>query len=469
MNVILPDNSMKLFFLIAPCLYLVNIVVSWLFVRKYKDEIYKRNLTVWVCYLLLGISQGISNELLDISVFYKALLWTVFVFAGLEAMASCIAEMYKTHNNIKRDFKLYIGSVVLSMLLYNTIENINLSVLPMVFFSAWPVIKFLPLIKLVREKNFTVNGYFLCSLVTAIHILDYAYAVDKPALIFPGYLVALILAMGMSCCSYAMLVERAIMEVQIKDLLQNTARLTALGAMAAEISHEIKNPLTVLTLNNAQMKQKIINSTYAESNEAQYLVNKTEIAERMLKRLVDILNTLRSHYNSGALDDFKQVKVKEIFEEVNLICAFRAQKLGVKVNFQTIDPSTVVECRFVQVVQALQNIIQNGIDALDKTPNPTIDVEVKMAEDNRVQLIVKDNGSGVPEDIKSKIFDSFFTTKNHEKGSGLGLSISRRFIEDNGGKLYLEEGLPTRFVIELPVSRILKNSQRQIKDGALGS
>lgn len=448
---------------------MVNIVVSWLFVRKYKDSIYKRNLTVWVCYLLLGISQGVSNELLDIDLFSKALLWTVFVFAGLEAMASCIAEMYKTKNNLKLDIQFYIASVAVSVLLHYTIDNINLSVLPMVFFSAWPVIKFLPLLKLVREKNFTVNGYFLCSLVTAIHILDYAYAVDKPALIFPGYLAALILAMGMSCCSYAMLVERAIMEVQIKDLLQNTARLTALGAMAAEISHEIKNPLTVLTLNNAQMKQKIINSAYAESNEAQYLVNKTEIAERMLKRLVDILNTLRSHYNSGALDDFKQVKIKDLFDEVNLICGFRAQKLGVKVNFQTVDPSMVIECRFVQVVQALQNIIQNGIDALDKTPNPVIDVEVKVIEENLIHLIVRDNGSGVPEDIRPKIFDSFFTTKSHEKGSGLGLSISRRFIEDNGGKLYLEEGMPTRFIIALPIYRTRKNSQRQISDGALGS
>ena len=177
-----------------------------------------------------------------------------------------------------------------------------MSALPAVFAAAYPVLRLIPLIKFYKNNNFTKNGYLIFSILIALHILDYAYAVDKPNLMFPGYLIALMFATGASCFSFAVLIERAIMEVEIKDLLHNTSRLVALGGMAAEIAHEIKNPLTVLTMNNYQRRQKLSIGQI----DAVYLKSKVEVYDRMTNRLISIMEALKVNYQSGDHDDERQ-------------------------------------------------------------------------------------------------------------------------------------------------------------------
>ncbi|MBY0451928.1 MAG: HAMP domain-containing histidine kinase, partial [Bdellovibrionaceae bacterium] len=276
-----------------------------------------------------------------------------------------------------------------------------------------------------------------------------------------GYLLALMLAIGASCFTFAALVERVIMEYEVKELLQNTARLTALGGMAAEISHEIKNPLTVLSLNNAQMKNKLDQNQLVF--DVDYFQNKVEVAEKMLKRLLEIMNTLRSHYNSGVFDNFKQVSINEIFAETQIICDFRAKREGITVTFTSPEEPLLFECRSVQIIQTVQNIIQNAMDELDGVVSPRIEVEASLMSEQHVKITIVDNGRGIDPEIKPYIFDSFFTTKPKEKGSGLGLSISKRFIEEHGGRIYVENSSITKFVIILPVTQVyVENSSRKI-------
>jgi signal transduction histidine kinase len=453
------QENLKLYFLIAPALYLVNTLIATSFAIKYKkDPIYRKSAAIWFCYLLLGVSQGALSAAAYET---KAIAWSMASFFACTAMSVFVSDIFRLKVHYKRDTLLFFTAIIVNLALFKLQVPFFWATLPATFFAAFPVLKLLPQLRYFKQHNFTKIGTLICYLLIAMHGVDYAYAGDKPELLFPGYLLALMLAMGASGFTFAALIERAIIEIEIKDLLQSTARLTALGAMAAEISHEIKNPLTVLTLNNSQMKMKMQESN-SNNFDASYFITKTEIAERMLKRLVDIMNTLRSHYNSGIFDDFKKIKIKDIFEEVKLVCSFRAQKAGIKVHFQDFEDDMFVECRTVQIIQVIQNLVQNAMDSLEGVPSPKISIKARKLNEDTVELAVSDNGVGVPEEIRDLIFDPFFTTKPKDKGSGLGLSISKRFIEDHGGKLYLEKSIETKFVIILPIlqnNRFAKKSK----------
>ena len=449
------NDALNLYFLIAPALYLVNTIIATSFAFKYKkDSIYKKSAAIWVFYLILGVSQGALQKS---DPFVIGMAWSVAAFFVISCMSIFISDILKAKNNYKMDIVYFVVALGLATVLKNMSLELVWILLPATFFSAYPMLKHISQFKKFKKNNFTKNGILIFYVLVSLHVIDYAYALDKPHLMFPGYLLALMLAIGASCFTFAALVERVIIENEVKELLQNTARLTALGGMAAEISHEIKNPLTVLSMNNAQMKNKLGQNQLIF--DVEYFQNKTDVAEKMLKRLLDIMNTLQSHYNSGIFDNFKQISVKEIFDEAQLICDFRAKREGVTVTFAYPVEPLLFECRSVQIIQTVQNIIQNAIDELEGVVAPQIVVSASSFDEQHVKITISDNGPGIDPDIRPFIFDSLFTTKPKEKGSGLGLSISKRFIEEHGGRLYLENSVDTKFVIVLPVTQVYVENQ----------
>ena len=97
------------------------------------------------------------------------------------------------------------------------------------------------------------------------------------------------------------------------------------------------------------------------------------------------------------------------------------------------------------------NLINNSIDALENLSKKWIRIEFKLIQ-NHILISVIDSGIGLPSEIKDKIMNPFFTTKEVGKGTGLGLFISWSLIESNGGKLYLDpQNKNTCFVIDLPI------------------
>jgi signal transduction histidine kinase len=126
----------------------------------------------------------------------------------------------------------------------------------------------------------------------------------------------------------------------------------------------------------------------------------------------------------------------------------------------------LIRCYLGQLNQVFMNIIANAIDALEESngertfleiqANPNIiTIKTEMTEDKQSAVIkIKDNGKGIPEEVRSRIFDHLFTTKSVGKGTGLGLSISRQIVEEtHGGTLSCESvlGQGTEFTISIPI------------------
>lgn len=442
---------MEMFFIIAPCLYLVNITVAALFVRKYKDAIYKKNLYFWIAYLVFGVSQAIVMKL-QVDIKLAIFIWTFFVFIQFLCQSSVITDLFKINNYIKQDVILFSIGTLTSLLLLSFDFNFNISVIPVVFFTAWPTLKHIALFKHFRKNIFTKNGFLICSVATAIHVLDYAYAADKPELIFPGYLFALILVTGVSAFSFATLIERALVQVEMKDMLYNTSRLAALGGLAGEISHEINNPLTVVLLNNEQVKNKLKNCNQLSEDEKSYLNNKIETIEKMGRRIQKIINSLRSGYRSADNDNYIHASILDILEDTKFLCEIKANQLDISLRFNSKAANDVkVYCRPVQVTQILQNLILNAIDQLENIHEKWIDVSFEVVG-KFIEIKVVDSGSGITLELQDRIFEPLFTTKNNNRGTGLGLSISKRLAEDHGGYLKLEtDSGNTTFILGLPV------------------
>ena len=406
---------------------------------------------IWFFYLLLGLSQGALQEA---HIYVRTIAWSITCFCVVSAMGYFLADVFKEKNNFKRDALFFSVSLASTILFYKYELNLFWSTIALTFFAAYPTLKFLLLLYKYKNTSFVKTGTLVCYSLIALHGVDYAYAADKPELMFPGYLLALMLVVAASCFTFAALVERVIMDNEVRELLQNISRLCALGGMAAEISHEIRNPLTVLSLNNAQMLNKIKKGQVFDED---YYLNKFVVADKMLKRMSDIMNSLRSHYNSGVVDNFKPTKIDEIFDETGFLCDFRAKKIGVKVVFNRYHTPIVVECRSVQIIQALQNLIQNAMDELIEVEAPLIEINVSVIDERSIMITISDNGPGIPLEIRPHIFDSFFTTKTKEMGSGLGLSISKRFIEEHQGSLILDSGAATKFIMTLPLVQFTKS------------
>ena len=90
----------------------------------------------------------------------------------------------------------------------------------------------------------------------------------------------------------------------------------------------------------------------------------------------------------------------------------------------------------LQISRCFNNLIKNAIEAVEKIPNPSVEVKINNIE-NKIIIKIIDNGVGIDDKMVSKIFEPYFTTKS--KGTGLGLSIVKRIIEDHGGKIKIEK------------------------------
>ena len=120
---------------------------------------------------------------------------------------------------------------------------------------------------------------------------------------------------------------------------------------------------------------------------------------------------------------------------------------GIKIK-ENFDTNLKVRCNDVGLAQVMLNLIVNSIDAIEVLPEKWISIATEFEKD-LVRISVTDSGSGIPDEIASKMNQPFFTTKGPKKGTGLGLSISKKFIEKMSGSFYYNAKCPnTQFVIE---------------------
>jgi signal transduction histidine kinase len=239
----------------------------------------------------------------------------------------------------------------------------------------------------------------------------------------------------------------------------NSARLAALGEMSGGIAHEVRNPLAAIHLAATQIVER--------PQETTQVVQLAERISRIVMRASKIIETLRAFARDGTNDPFTRVPVQRILADTIELCGKRVAEHGVELTVASISDEVIVECRALQLSQVLMNLIVNAYDAVDGLPERWVRIDARCVEDC-VEIAVTDSGGGIQTAIQPRIFEPFFTTKPVDRGTGLGLSLSRGLMEAHRGTLALDTtSANTRFVMRLPVAEPVSQSQPTVGGGTV--
>lgn len=234
-----------------------------------------------------------------------------------------------------------------------------------------------------------------------------------------------------------------------QKMLQS-AKMAALGEMAAGIAHEINNPLAIVRGKSLQMYRDLKNGDF---NKEEFLLEFEKI-EKTTMRITNIIKSLRTFSRNGQRDPLLRHNLLQIINDTLELCKNRFKDHGIELRVEC-TPNTSVECRPAQISQIILNLLNNAYDAVDILPNKWIELAVQTKE-TTVEISIKDSGKGISPEVVKKLMQPFFTTKEVGKGTGLGLSISKGLAADNLGTLrYDSDSANTRFILELPLSSLV--------------
>ncbi len=233
-------------------------------------------------------------------------------------------------------------------------------------------------------------------------------------------------------------------------LLQELAqkeRLASLGQASAEFVHDIGNPLTIVWGYVQLLAKKLEESGNANGGGSN---KEIEIIEQNVRLCRDLL-TMWQSYGSSDAAPHKVVSISEIVAEVVKSVEAMAKENGVALKCDLTDDVCSVTGDPVQITRAIQNVIINAIQASIETKG-TIEVSC-IRKDFYVDVRIADNGHGIQPEQISKIFDPYFTTKQGKSGTGLGLYITKKVIEDHSGSIKVDStpGVGTTITIRLPL------------------
>jgi PAS domain S-box-containing protein len=235
-------------------------------------------------------------------------------------------------------------------------------------------------------------------------------------------------------------------ERQARETVVHSAKLASLGEMAGSIAHEINNPLGVIH-GNAVIMGRLLSRTPLDQG---MLANLATAIVSTSERIEAIVKGLRVFSRQGEADPLRAEKIRDIIESATGLCAERFKSNGIELRVKLPPDDIAIACRHVQIGQVVLNLLNNAFDAVIKLPSPWVEIEVQEHSD-AVELRITDSGLGIPEAVRKRIMEPFFTTKEVGKGTGIGLSISAGIMQHHGGSLsYDAECSNTRFVARFP-------------------
>ncbi len=230
--------------------------------------------------------------------------------------------------------------------------------------------------------------------------------------------------------------------------LLETGKMRSLGEMAAGMAHEIYNPLTVIIGKSIILRKTIEKGAYDQALALESLHRIEATATRINK----IIKAVKALSREGANDPLEETSALAVLTDALVICREKIDRISIKINVE-IPETAKVNCRPVQLMQVLINLINNAADAIEHRQERWL--RIGFHSDGIVdQIWIEDSGEGISKELRAKIMEPFFSTKSSNQGTGIGLSISKSIASSHGGRLFLDPSSEhTRFVFEIPAHK----------------
>ena len=234
-------------------------------------------------------------------------------------------------------------------------------------------------------------------------------------------------------------------QTEIEELhfeqLRHADKLVTLGELAAEMAHEINNPAAIIMSRADYLQIESGNKHLLENykDDIDVILNQTQRVSKITQNILK--------YSKKLPKNFEKIELIQIVNESLKILEPRIYKNKIKIikNFE-IDKAFIFGDA-VQIEQVLTNLVNNAIDAMNS--NGELRIQVKKSENQEIIFSISDNGQGVEDHIKERIFSPFFTTKSGNKGTGLGLYIVNNICKNHNAEIKCESEPKkgTKFII----------------------
>jgi PAS domain S-box-containing protein len=237
-----------------------------------------------------------------------------------------------------------------------------------------------------------------------------------------------------------------------REALRQSEKLTAMGSLLAGVAHELNNPLSIVMGRAALLAEKMTGSPLA--TDAQRIHEAAERCGRIVRTFLNMARSRPANRSEVALNDLATAAIDML--------AYVLRSHGIAVTLDLLPGLPPVKADADQIGQVVLNLIVNAQQALSLREHdrrltvstglaPTTEGDRRRSP--RIWLRVRDNGPGIPAELRERVFEPFFTTKSEGVGTGLGLAVSRSIARDHGGELtLLDDGGGACLCLQLPVS-----------------
>jgi len=222
-----------------------------------------------------------------------------------------------------------------------------------------------------------------------------------------------------------LLVDDNTKDHEMRRRLAEAEKLSLIGSLTSMITHEVNNPLDGV--------MRLINLSLAHIDDDQVKEYLTE-AQKGLRRIASLVRSLLGFSRKGISLDAEFTPLNTLID--NSISITQNSNAGRDASFHLKLAPESPSVRTNDFYQIISNLLSNASDAV-KTESGNVTVETRL-EDGRLHLIVEDDGCGIPKQMQSHMFDTFWTTKEYGKGTGLGLAIVKKLVEKHGGSIGVE-------------------------------
>lgn len=232
----------------------------------------------------------------------------------------------------------------------------------------------------------------------------------------------------------------------------HNSRLAAIGEMAAGIGHEINNPLAIIK-GFLIITKKLLSKPKIDKEKIINKIDKMDLASSRIENIVRGLRTF-SRTETDEITHFNPVEVLQ--ESIDMLTEIY-ERNGIAISLNNQAKTSYLFGNRGRWQQIIMNLFSNARDALENIPQKDIVINTKV-ENQKFILEFRDSGHGIPDEIKDKVFNPFFTTKEVNKGTGIGLSMVHTIVQQFDGQIEVASNAGTTFTLVFPCELVASDS-----------
>jgi signal transduction histidine kinase len=309
--------------------------------------------------------------------------------------------------------------------------------------------------------NLTLIACYVLAGLILIHVADYLDATDREIL-FPGTAdnpaeplllrLALLLLMTVCCYGVQVLLDRQRRAVEeAREFAMREGQLQSAGRVAAEFTHQIKNPLAIINNAAFSLQRAVKLGKPVSAEQIGIIQEEVERSDRIITEIMGYAQLSEGHVEKLNVIEELDTAIQRVFPPAV------AYPVQVHRDFGEGFPPLLMQPR--HLTETFINVLQNAREALGEKGG-NVFVAAHCNSDLSVEVSIRDDGPGIPADKQGKIFEAYFTTK--AKGTGLGLATVKHNVELYGGAVRVESelGKGARFVLVFPAKALIKLAKR---------